>query len=45
LRHLGFREGEVKAVLAELRTDTSLAGATLERLLREALCRIKPRAR
>jgi hypothetical protein len=35
----------VKAVLAELRTDAALAGATVERLLREALCRIKPRAR
>ena len=45
LRHLGFREGEVKAVLAELRADTSLTGATVERLLREALCRIKPCAR
>jgi Holliday junction resolvase RuvA-like protein len=45
LRRLGFREGEVKAVLAELRTDTSLAGATVERLLREALCRIQLRAR
>ena len=45
LRHLGFREGEVKAVLAELRADTSLAAATVEHLLREALCRIKLRAR
>ena len=45
LRHLGFREGEVKTVLAELRADTSLAGATVEGLLREALCRIKLRAR
>jgi hypothetical protein len=45
LRHLGFREGEVKAVLAELRTDTSLAGAPVERLLREALCRIQRHAR
>jgi hypothetical protein len=45
LRHLGFREGEVNAVLAELRTDASLAGATVERLLREALRRIQPRAR
>jgi len=45
LRHLGFREGEVKAVLAELRSDTALAGACVERLLREALCRIRPRPR
>jgi len=45
LRHLGFREGEVKAVLAELRGDTALAGASVERLLREALCRIRPKHR
>ena len=45
LRHLGFRESEVKSVLAELRTDPTLANAPAERLLREALCRIKPRAR
>jgi HNH endonuclease len=45
LRDLGFREGQVKGVLAELRTDTSLAGAPVERLLREALCRIQLRAR
>jgi hypothetical protein len=45
LRHLGFRESEVKAVLAELRADVALADATAERLLREALSRIKPRAR
>ena len=42
LRHLGFREGEVKAVLAELRGDAALASASVERLLREALCRIQP---
>ena len=41
LRQLGFRELEVKAVLAELRADAALAQATVERLLREALCRIK----
>jgi hypothetical protein len=35
----------VKAVLAELRTDTALAGATVEHLLREALRRIRLRAR
>jgi len=45
LRHLGFREGEVKAVLAELRSDVALANAPVERLLREALCRIRPRPR
>jgi len=45
LRHLGFREGEVKAVLTELRSDAALAGASVERLLREALCRIRPRPR
>jgi hypothetical protein len=45
LRHLGFRESEIKAVLAELRADATLADAPTERLLREALCRIEPRAR
>jgi hypothetical protein len=41
LRHLGFRESEVKTVLSELRADGALADPTPERLLREALCRIK----
>jgi hypothetical protein len=45
LRHLGFQEGEVKTVLAELRGDAELGGATVARLLREALCRIRPRHR
>ena len=45
LRHLGFRECEVKAVLAELRGDGELGNATVERLLREALCRIRSAAR
>ena len=45
LRHLGFREGEVQTVLTEVRSDPSLAGAAVERLLREALCRIKPHGR
>jgi hypothetical protein len=45
LRHLGFREGEVKTVLAELRGDTHLGGSSVEHLLREALRRIKPTAR
>jgi hypothetical protein len=41
LRHLGFREGEVKAVLAELRGDAELEGASIEHQLREALRRIQ----
>ena len=45
LRQLGFREGEVKAVLGELRGYTTVAGVSVGRLLREALCRIKPVAR
>jgi hypothetical protein len=45
LRQLGFREGAIKAVLFELRIDPELGGATVERLLREALCRIKLTAR
>jgi Holliday junction resolvasome RuvABC DNA-binding subunit len=42
LRHLGFRERDVRAVLAELLADDELRDATAERLLREALCRIRP---
>jgi hypothetical protein len=42
LRHLGFRERDVKAVLAELLADDELRDLTAERLLREALCRIRP---
>jgi 5-methylcytosine-specific restriction endonuclease McrA len=45
LRHLGFREGEVKGVLAELRGDAELGGASVEHLLREALRRIRRTAR
>jgi hypothetical protein len=45
LRHLGFRESEVKTVLTELRADAELGNACVERLLREALCRIRPTAR
>jgi 5-methylcytosine-specific restriction endonuclease McrA len=45
LRHLGFRESEVKTVLSELRADAELGDACVERLLREALCRIRPTAR
>ena len=42
LRHLGFREREVRAVLAELRADASQHDAPTERLLREALRRVRP---
>jgi 5-methylcytosine-specific restriction endonuclease McrA len=45
LRHLGFRESEVKTVLGELRADAELDGTSVEQLLREALCRIRPMAR
>jgi Holliday junction resolvasome RuvABC DNA-binding subunit len=45
LRHLGFREGEVKTVLAELRSDAQLHSASVEHLLREALRRIRSTAR
>ena len=45
LRHLGFREREVNTVLAELHGDTELDGASVERLLREALCRIRQKSR
>jgi hypothetical protein len=41
LRHLGFRETEVKSVLSELRADAELRGASVARLLREALCKIR----
>jgi hypothetical protein len=43
LRHLGFCERDVRAVLAELRADEELREAPAERLLREALCRIRVR--
>jgi predicted nucleic acid-binding protein len=45
LRHLGFRESEVKTVLSELRADAELGAASVEHLLRAALCRIRPTAR
>jgi hypothetical protein len=45
LRHLGFREAEVKTVLSELRADAELGDASVEHLLRAALCRIRPTAR
>jgi hypothetical protein len=41
LRQLGFREGEVRAVLAGLLAKQELRDATAECLLREALCRIR----
>jgi len=45
LRHLAFREGEVQTVLGELRADAALGDAEVMQLLREALCRIRPRTR
>jgi len=45
LRHLGFREREVHAVLAELRADLDLRDIPVEQMLREALRRIRPNAR
>jgi hypothetical protein len=35
------REGQVRAVLGELLADEAFRQATPERLLREALCRIR----
>jgi HNH endonuclease len=40
LRILGFREGEVRVALAELRTQSASCELTAERLLREALVRL-----
>jgi hypothetical protein len=37
---LGFREVEIRMVLAELRHDATLRDAPMKRLLREALLRI-----
>ncbi len=42
LRGMGFKEVEVRAVLAELRQDHDLRDASLPELLREALRRIRP---
>jgi Holliday junction resolvase RuvA-like protein/HNH endonuclease len=42
LRYLGFKEREVRAVLAELRANADLEGASLQVLLRKALCRLSP---
>jgi len=41
LRGLGFRERDVQLVLAELRLDQDLRGASINHLLREALRRIR----
>ena len=43
LRGLGFREGEVRAVLARLGEEDELATATVEQWLRAALVRLTPR--
>ena len=46
LRGLGFREGQVRAVVAELQKRSELREACVERLLREALqCLTPPRMR
>jgi len=42
LRNLGFREREVRSVMAELRQLRQLAGATPAQWLREALRRLHP---
>jgi len=42
LRGLGFREGDVRAVLAQLEGDGELAAATTEQWLRAALTRLTP---
>ena len=43
LRGLGFREGEVRAVLVRLGEEGELATATVEQWLRAALARLTPR--
>jgi len=43
LRNLGFREGEVRAVQRELQSESALREASFDRLLREALARLRPR--
>jgi hypothetical protein len=45
LRGLGFREREVRPVMAELRERAELREASAERWLREALLRLHPAAR
>jgi len=41
LHGLGFREREIQVVLAELRQDDGLRGASIQTLLREGLRRIQ----
>lgn len=41
LKQLGFREDEVRKALSQLRRESQLRSATPERLLREALVRIR----
>ena len=43
LRNMGFKEGEVRAVLADVRKADALRGASMQDLLRETLRRIRPR--
>jgi len=41
LRNLGFREGEVRAVLAQLQSEGGLEAGTIEAWLRAALARLR----
>jgi hypothetical protein len=43
LRNLGFREGDVRAVLRRLSGEGQLAAPTTEQWLRTTLGRLKPR--
>lgn len=45
LRHLGFREGEVRAALGELNKRSTSRVASFDQLLREALARLRPSSR
>jgi 5-methylcytosine-specific restriction endonuclease McrA len=42
LRHLGFREAQVRAVLEQLQREPALEQASFDGLLREALARLRP---
>jgi hypothetical protein len=42
LRNLGFREAQVRAALEQLQREPALALASFDRLLREALARLRP---
>ncbi|MEO8180856.1 MAG: hypothetical protein ABI895_18645 [Deltaproteobacteria bacterium] len=42
LRNLGFREAQVRAALEQLQREPVLAQASFDRLLREALARLRP---